>query len=100
MYNFTEKECIFDAIGAEAFHAYFNDCIMRYGFLTVSDLFTNPLLLGDCIESKDGIPYFFNTVGWNRTMPMTEMFRIKEEKGMFLYVLELPLYRTIEKEAH
>ena len=94
----TKGTYVFDSLGAEHFHAYFNDCILRYGTISVGDLFTDPLLLG--LDDKylvrneadtdefTKISYF--TVGWQDELPMTKMFKVEEKHGKFIYILNLP----------
>ena len=97
----TKEEYIFDSFGAEHFHAYFNDLINRYGSLSVVDLFENPLLLGLVRNEKDYDEYTkmnYFKVGWDRAIPTTKMFKIRESTcgGVFEYILTLPDYKELE----
>lgn len=88
---------IFDSLGAEWFQRYFNSHIIQYGFVSVYDLFENPLLLGgfNNVDKKDleefsKIQYFY--YGWQDIIPETKMFNVRKSKrgGKFEYVLKLP----------
>ena len=101
----THGTYVFDSLGAEHFHAYFNDLINRYGNISVVDLFTNPLLLGldspylvrDELDFEKFTGILYYNVGWDRPILTTKMFKIRESKrgGVFEYVLTLPDYKEL-----
>lgn len=102
----TKGIYIFDSFGAEHFHAYFNDLINRYGAISVTDLFTDPLLLGlddpylvrNKEDHEEFTKFVYYRVGWDQPILTTKMFKIQESKrgGFFEYVLTLPDYKELK----
>lgn len=91
---------IFDAIGAELFNKWFNNYINEYDSITVEAVFAS--LLFCCSGNNDKYDEEFKTikyqfVGWDKKIPMVDMFKVQKSKygKSYEFVLDLPDYKEL-----
>lgn len=100
MIDILEKTFVFDALSADMFVRTWNSQMEEYGFISLSDVLDNQLLLGQYEGSREINKFMYNFFGWKmKLLSVVSAFDVEKGRRYYHYILKLPEIETLSEES-